>query len=558
MFKETKKEYGSINFDKNLLNPKESLPSFEASLNAHGKYETLKFVLSLSPRVHELIDELTDGDEIKIKNPTQEHFEAYSTYIHETIHWWQHIGSTSGLLLSVSYPAITFINFSILQEIIAEFGLKKPLKKWADEILLTEGEAAQKKLSSVNTVVNNTLDIHFYQHFATTPKKAAECFGSSNNFESLGHTYHMAYSQLNRVIATTFDQNFDLIPHPREWQIKFKELNKRKYEGFYYGSPLRIAPIGLHAIYEGQAKFIQLQFLTSIFSNVSFNDWIDSGHLFGVYLEAFNYFLELSESAKPESIDDPIAALFLLICDLAINPSKGFPLKIVNYESFIQDVDVGIRFSRLCTAVKHLPELREYIKLYSYEEYLYVSSQLTSFTDYDNPIKVLTELVSWLDSSPELCKMMDEYTDFTYDKTNLPLRVLFSHFLAFTKDKLSNPEFFCWTGKWMVAKEESISKDLKNLWLRHLSLFCDRPDKRGVYPRLWPNRDEKNIQEMFKSFYSLTSLYDLTNQWILDEGEFKFDYYWLSANHDITQVKEWANNSFKQLYGKDLCEFDII
>ncbi len=69
-------------------------PTFEASLNAHGMYETMRFVLRLSPRNHELMDSIQngeyDGDEIP-----PEALRAYSTYLHETVHWWQHVGSTS-------------------------------------------------------------------------------------------------------------------------------------------------------------------------------------------------------------------------------------------------------------------------------------------------------------------------------------------------------------------------------------------------------------------------------------------------------------------------------
>ena len=48
-----------------LLNPAdeylETAPTFEASLNAHGMYETIRFVLRLSPRNHELVDSITLG-----------------------------------------------------------------------------------------------------------------------------------------------------------------------------------------------------------------------------------------------------------------------------------------------------------------------------------------------------------------------------------------------------------------------------------------------------------------------------------------------------------------
>lgn len=76
--------------------------TFAATLKAHGSYETTRFVLRLSPKNHELMDKI----EAKAfgEGPVPwEAIQSYSTYIHETIHWWQHVGSTSGLLLSLSY-----------------------------------------------------------------------------------------------------------------------------------------------------------------------------------------------------------------------------------------------------------------------------------------------------------------------------------------------------------------------------------------------------------------------------------------------------------------------
>ena len=95
-----------LNPQNNLLDPvhdlRETIPTFEASHTAHGMYETMRFVLRLSPRNHQLVDSIGLGpraaDEI-----SPEALQAYSTYIHETVHWWQHVGSTSGLLLSLSY-----------------------------------------------------------------------------------------------------------------------------------------------------------------------------------------------------------------------------------------------------------------------------------------------------------------------------------------------------------------------------------------------------------------------------------------------------------------------
>src|ERR1700735_5647445 len=82
----------------------ETIPTFEACLNDHGMYETMRFVLRLSPRNHELMETIEAGGFESGPIPS-ETIQAYSTYIHETIHWWQHVGSTSGLLFSLSYLA---------------------------------------------------------------------------------------------------------------------------------------------------------------------------------------------------------------------------------------------------------------------------------------------------------------------------------------------------------------------------------------------------------------------------------------------------------------------
>lgn len=219
----------------NILNSESIFSKFEACLNASGMYETIKFALSLSPEVHRLIDELIDENNTVNEEPTYEHFQAYSTYLHETVHWWQHVGSTSGLLLSLSYLGITYINFKDLIEIYEEFGAIKSLKTWSSEILLHEGICAQKKLAKVNTVVNNTIDIEFYQMLALVPKVLAERANGNKVFESVGHSYHMAYSQLNRLLDTIIDNEFKTLPHPEKWQIKFKELSDRKVPGYYYG-----------------------------------------------------------------------------------------------------------------------------------------------------------------------------------------------------------------------------------------------------------------------------------------------------------------------------------
>jgi hypothetical protein len=74
--------------------------TLNACLNSHGLYDPLHFVLRLSPEIHRKIAALQTG--IVTGTIGFEGFRAYSTYVHETIHWWQHIGSVTGLMLSLS------------------------------------------------------------------------------------------------------------------------------------------------------------------------------------------------------------------------------------------------------------------------------------------------------------------------------------------------------------------------------------------------------------------------------------------------------------------------
>lgn len=539
-----------------VVDDQEISPTFEASLNAHGKYETMRFVLRLSPRNHELINSL-ESRIYSVSEISNEELQAYSTYIHETIHWWQHVGSTSGLLLSLSYLGQTHASLNELHEVIKRFGLKKPLKRWTDEVLTREGASAQLRLATANIAVNNALDVEYYKRYALDPKAAVRQLVEQKHFESIGHGYHIAYGHLLSMLSSAVDPDFLYLPKAPNWEQEFIRLSQNEHEGFYYGSPIHVSPIGLRAIYEGQARFIQLQFLSAARAETpSCQDWRHDGYLSGIYVEAFEMFLRFSESTWPENIDDPLMGLFLLICDLAINPTRGFPLEIESFEDFILDVDVGIRFFRLSKAVADLPHLKTAIRSYSRDEYIEVSEQLITATGYDHPLAALDVISHWMGQSEGVARLMLEHKTFEFDQTNLPVRVFFSHFVSFARDKYIRPEFFCWPGAWMVGA--GADAEITELWLRHLSLFTDRGDKAGVYPRKWPGRDEKVVKKMFDNFYGTMALYDLTRQWILLDGPFTYDYSWLTEKYSQQDVEAWARDTFKKVYGINLSDFEIV
>lgn len=531
-------------------------PSFDAALDVHGKYETMRFVLRLSPRIHELMEGIQTGV-YDLGQISPEALQAYSTYIHETVHWWQHVGSTSGLMLSLSYLAQSHSSMTFLRDTLRDFGPIKPLKRWADETLVAEGASAQAKLSNANVAINNALDVEYYKLYAMWPQAKARTLFAQQHFECVGHCYHIAVGQLLGMVSHEIDPDFSFIPNGKAWEEEFRRLTQSRHEGFYHGSPLRVPPVGLHAIYEGQARFVQLQFLDgSQRTPITTDDWRDRGFLSGIYVEAFEVFLQLSGSEWPLEMRGPLVGVFLLICDLAINPTRGFPLDVECFEDFIADVDVGVRFTLLCQALHELPHLKSAVTDYSREEYIQVSGELTERAGYDHPLASLKEIADWLEHQPTVKSLMKEHKTFEFAKVNLPVRVFLSHFISFSADRLKHPEFFCWPGIWKTSPTSR--GDRTEIWLRHLSLFTDRGEKSGVYPRRWPNRDDEAVKETFDSFYGSMALYDLTRQWILQEGPFVCNYQWLFENYSQEHADAWADDTFQQIYGVSLSDFTIL
>ncbi len=443
-----------------------------------------------------------------------------------------------------------------LRETLQDFGPKKSLFTWTNNTLLSEGPSAQTKLRAANIAVNNALDVEYYKAFALNPKKAIQWLVDQIHFEAVGHGYYIAYGQLIGLLQAAVDPDWTTLPGGEVWDERHKAAREAQVEGFYHNSPVRVPPIGLHAIYEGQARFAQLQFLNGGQGRTLTFDQLDSaGCLQGVYVEAWDWFLKLSGARRPGRFDDPLVSLFLLVLDLAINPTQGFPLDIGDFEAFIGDVDVGTRFVRLCRVVEAAPELKTLIKKHSRDEYVELGGMLAEAAGYDDPMDALATIVSWRESLPGVVKLMEEHRTFEFDPINQPVRVFFSHFIAFATDKLARPEFFCWPGMWKTG--ENASKEAMEVWLRHLSLFTDRPDKPGVYPRKWPDRDEKAVKAMFDRFYGTMALFDLTRQWILKDGPFVCNYEWLMENYSQERVEKWADETFMQVYKVKLSDFEL-
>lgn len=518
--------------------------NFWATLNEHGRYSTIQFVLRHSPAVHRKLASLPDGITTS-SSVDLDGIKAMSTYLHETIHWWQHIGSTYGFVLSMTNPAQAYANYNHLKNILDTVGFKKSILQLAKS--LPHGTYGSPS-ATANTIINNNFDIASFRSL-TLNLTSAKSIVNDPLFDCIGHSYAITYGSIINLLSIATDRSFNVIPNPSMWGEPFQFLRDSKKDGYYYGSDISLYPIGAHEIFEGQARMAQLQYLHFATDGNYGMEAADQAKLFdGVYGKAFSTFLQLAELERPNSIDHPIIALFLLVCDLAINPGSGFPFSLHNYSTFIHDIDPGARFVSLSRAVRlKYPELINFIGDYSRDEYETVSEKLCSAIVEASPLKIAKEFCRW-SRRPEFSRLMSEYESFRFDKENTVVRVFFSHFLSFMCDKFVRPEFFCWPGAWMAGKRTQ--EDNKVLFDRHSALFVDKEDDDGIFPRILPNRIQSDVYNTFQEFDSHTVVCDLTRQWIYESGPFSYDYQWLAQNgSDYNDIQCFAERCFGSVYG---------
>ena len=94
------------------------------SASVRGLYNPLHFVVRLNQHLSDILQSGPSGL-FKTGELDFSHWDAFSTYLHETIHWWQHIGSTTGLMLSLTYPAESHVNRDHLLAILNDVGGKE-------------------------------------------------------------------------------------------------------------------------------------------------------------------------------------------------------------------------------------------------------------------------------------------------------------------------------------------------------------------------------------------------------------------------------------------------
>ena len=276
-----------------------------------------------------------------------------------------------------------------------------------------------------------------------------------------------------------------------------------------------------------------------------------SGRVEGVYRAAFDLYLKIVGQSWPKTPKDSLVGLFLLICDIAINPTAGFPFQIYDFSSFISSVDPGVRFFMLCKSIqRNHPSLVDSVQGYTRDEYMEISEILCKEINGETPISAAEKVCSWSSAHPGCQQLLKEDGLFDFSDENLPVRVFLGRFFQFQRDKVRVPEYFCWPGFWSVSGHKGgiELEEVEQVFDRHRALFIDRADG-DIYVRTFHDKRGENAENILNRFYSWIVMYELTRQWIAQDGDFKFDFFWLTSKFSHSELNEWVSHQFESAYG---------
>lgn len=527
-----------------LLDTDEFLETdLDSSLNgtkSKGTYSPMQFVIRLRDDIH---------NALKKDDMSFERIQAFSTFMHENIHWWQHVGSHIGFLTSLSYPALAHSAHQDLNTLVKRNEKFKSIVEYDKYYYSTTGKHDNQE---VNRILNNYHDIIYAKAFILDNKNIHKIVTDKRFFLHMGHCFHILWSSSINTLAASIDREYSFLPQVNEWHKKFQQLEKDKVQGFFIDSSMGISPLGTRAIYEGQARFNQLQYLAIASENkYLYSDFEKLGMLHGIYIEAFDLFLKITQIDRPDNLNNSIIGLFLLLCDISINPTDGFPHEILHYESFITSNDPGIRFIMLCQVIKkEKTKWTEAVKEYSRDEYINLCEQLCKEIVCFTPLYGSAIVAKWSENNESIRNLLSEESEMKFKPENLAIRLFAAKYIRFQQDKLKYPSIFCWTGKSMTseASRELNLELVEKIFNRHRALFID--DIGGeIKPMIFDDYSEQNTVDTFQSFYTYNTTYDMIMKWIKEKGEFNYDYGWLSTNHKDEEMKDWIRNNFKDAFG---------
>lgn len=512
-----------------------------------GRFDPMNSVLYLKDDIATALDTRGELPHSSVEEPGSPVSLSFATYLHEIIHWWQHVGSTAGFIYSLGIPTQSLATAKYVYEarrqiakpFIDNVSQKIPLDHpaWLAVLRWSEAEFGATLMYSPRT--------------ATATLKA-----NPNFYESLGHSVLSLYIQTMAALASTFDQSYLGLPNPLPWFDQYEHFARTGKPCFSPNEIIEL-PLGLHELFEAQARLSELQYRALTYKQMTWAEAKAGGWLSKEYGRAFKLFLELSGLPEPESLFDSQVYLFLLLCDIAVNPEEGYPGDVLDDGHFVYRTHPGIRFMKLCRLVSKEPGAMPFVETLSLKGYEAACEILCSKAGWATPVQIGEHILSLMDHMSGMEELLAQDEAGDYGVMDVPIRFHFMRHRAFLESKVSAPHFFCWPAAFLAVPDNPGHdvEPIQELLSWHLPPFLTDSLNAGVSAHNLPQMEADKRSKFVSDYFSTQVLYDLVRQWISLLGPFSLSYPWkpkMSAEDEET-----LRHRFKVNFDIEMTEIEM-
>lgn len=509
------------------------VPAYNSNMpNAQnaGRFDPLLSVVQLSPAVSEALG-TQDGalPNIGCEAAGSIGTRAYATSLHETIHWWQHIGSSVGLLSGLTTAA----QAALCIKYMADLGQEAPkplvgaLQAGRFRPATEDHPAWKAALCYRELELGNT--------FLVSPQHAL--FRVQRDpflYESIGASICMHAKGAVWYIGRLIDPGGRSLASADSWlELYARSVKDRRL--LFEENEVAMIPIGGIDVFEGQARLSELQYFCRSVESHTISDLRQMGLIAGVYAKCFDYFLKTLEVSEPASVVSPEILLFLLVCDFALNPSAGYPCAVPEDLDLLQDNHPGLRFAVMCnTARSRREELLSELKVASAASYRRAAAILAEPLGWQSPQSVAENVVSAFSRSSQGALLLDQRDRGDFGAQDVPARFILSEHFLFSEAKANCPHFFCWPGMFLTGSHLDNADEL--LGLQELLAMTSPPflatsPAAGVDSVAIFGLSTIQARVVANRYFQTQATVDLFRQWIahfnqFPTNQFLYDYSW--------------------------------
>jgi hypothetical protein len=310
-------------------------------------------------------------------------------------------------------------------------------------------------------------------------------------------------------------------------------------------------PLGMQDLLEGQARVSEIQYRDLAHKDLPWEEANSAGWLEGIYGQAYRVFLQVTGMAPPRSPLEDQVWLFLLLCDIALNPDQGYAFKVEIDDAFPAVVHPGIRFVRLCKAVARDHSIANRVADLSIDAYQSVTAALCDQLGWRSPNAIHRHVVASLGNVEKFRNTRDDVRAGRWDHHHLPFRLYLCLHEQMLNERIERPHYFCWIANYLsLSNKASMGReaDIREWLDRNLPPFemplggslseiaVSRPDL---------SRDQE--ERLISIYFSSLAVTDLQRQWLARSGNMVLSFSWQAQL--TPELEEDIRATFERNFG---------